>query len=123
MGEPTLHQENVTSCAIDNARLSCFPAPRWSGVKYICCGCGALRQLEAADICEPSLITSRSYFSPPCPTPGCGVSDIFQVPAPSPAQVVALLAVGLEQDEEEELLTPNAQRLTLNDEEGDWNAS
>jgi hypothetical protein len=26
MAEPRLHQENLTSCAIDNARISCFLA-------------------------------------------------------------------------------------------------
>lgn len=76
------------------------PAPRWSGVKFLCLGCLMTNQLEAADVCEPSLTTSRSYFSPPCPTPGCGRITEFETPAPSAEEARGLLEVGLQEAEQ-----------------------
>ncbi|MEN3369976.1 MAG: hypothetical protein V7609_2119 [Verrucomicrobiota bacterium] len=98
------------------------PAPRWSGVKFLCLGCLMTNQLEAADVCEPSLTTSRSYFSPECPTPGCGRITEFETPAPTAEELRGLLEVGLEPEANDDPPTP-VSGVAGAAEQGDWNAS
>lgn len=55
------------------------PAPIWVGVKFKCRKCTGVFQLEAADCCQPQG-SKDLYFSPRCPTLGCGHVSLLKIP-------------------------------------------
>jgi hypothetical protein len=73
------HNETATP----SPRIAITPAtsaaPPWSGVKFTCSQCKAEFQLEAADNCEPS--GKNEFWTPQCPTPGCGHINVIEIPS------------------------------------------